>query len=77
LAELPSGEAINRIFSASETDISQISGLKSLTRLMFTPEPEDKVPYVLNMLHPASWLQEKDEDDAQGRTNYEVQKAVR
>ncbi|KAH6888355.1 alpha/beta-hydrolase [Coprinopsis sp. MPI-PUGE-AT-0042] len=52
-----------------------VSGLKSLTRLMFTPEPEDKVPYVMNMLHPKSWLEEKDEDDPEGRTNYDVQKA--
>ncbi|KAF8992925.1 Alpha/Beta hydrolase protein [Cyathus striatus] len=49
------------------------SGVRSLARLMVTSENEKKVPIVLPMLFPTKWLAERDEDDAQSRTNYDVQ----
>lgn len=60
----------------------------SLAKLMFTPEPEKKVPTVLDMLFPEAWLAEKakndphaewngnTEDNKQGRTNRDVQAEV-
>lgn len=55
---------------------------------MFTPEPIDKVPTVLDMLFPAKWLEERalsdphaewngnTEDNKEGKTNRDVQKEV-
>ncbi|KAH9483134.1 Poly(3-hydroxyalkanoate) depolymerase [Psilocybe cubensis] len=62
-----------------------MKGLTSLTKLMFTPEPIDKVPTVLDMLFPAKWLAERaqsdphaewngnTEDNREGKTNRDVQ----
>ncbi|KDR74369.1 hypothetical protein GALMADRAFT_250247 [Galerina marginata CBS 339.88] len=62
-----------------------LKGLTSLAKLMFTPDPEKKVPIVLDMLFPAAWLSEKaksdphaelngnTEDNKLGKTNREVQ----
>ncbi|KAL1689549.1 Alpha/Beta hydrolase protein [Schizophyllum commune] len=47
-------------------------GLKTLARLTFTP-PEQRAPLAMDMLFPQSWLDERDPDDPQGRTNREVQ----
>ncbi|TDL27248.1 alpha/beta-hydrolase [Rickenella mellea] len=49
-------------------------GLSTLTRLLTIKDPQDKVPFVLPMLFPESWLDEKSPDDTQGRTNREVQR---
>ncbi|PPQ86755.1 hypothetical protein CVT25_012400 [Psilocybe cyanescens] len=63
-----------------------LKGLTSLTKLIFTPDPVDKVPTVLDMLFPAQWLDERalsdphaewngnTEDNKQGKTNRDVQK---
>ena len=55
----------------------QWAGLKTLTRLVFITDPAKKVPLVMDMLYPAKWLAEHDEDDPQGRTNRDVQSEVR
>ena len=55
----------------------QWAGLKTLTRLVFIADPAKKVPLVMDMLYPAKWLAEHDEDDPQGRTNRDVQGEVR
>ena len=55
----------------------QWAGLKTLTRLVFIADPAKKVPLVMDMLYPAKWLAEHDEDDPQGRTNRDVQSEVR
>lgn len=66
----------------------QIKGLLSLAKLMFTPDPIKKVPTVLDMLFPRPWLSERAKTDphadfnentpenAQGKTNYDVQSEV-
>ncbi|KAG6906974.1 hypothetical protein DXG01_011171 [Tephrocybe rancida] len=51
----------------------QWSGLSSLTRLIFTPDPAMKANIVTEMLFPKSWLDLKAEDEAVGRTNRQVQ----
>ncbi|KAF9480209.1 alpha/beta-hydrolase [Pholiota conissans] len=60
-------------------------GLVALTKLLFTPDPVKKVPTVLDMLFPPSWLAERAKKDPhaefngntpendQGKTNYDVQ----
>ena len=55
----------------------QWAGLETLTRLVFITDPAKKVPLVMDMLYPAQWLAEHDEDDPQGRTNRDVQSEVR
>ncbi|KAF8905851.1 Alpha/Beta hydrolase protein [Gymnopilus junonius] len=62
-----------------------LKGLQCLTKLTFTPAPENKVPTVLDMLFPKVWLDEKaksdphaewngnTEDNKQGKTNSDVQ----
>ncbi|KAL1744899.1 Alpha/Beta hydrolase protein [Schizophyllum fasciatum] len=47
-------------------------GMKTLARLTFTP-PEQRPPLVMDMLFPRSWLDARDENDPNGRTNREVQ----
>ena len=54
------------------TRASQWYGLKTLARLTFTP-PEQRAPLAMDMLFPQAWLDERDPDDPQGRTNREVQ----
>ncbi|TFK28647.1 alpha/beta-hydrolase [Coprinopsis marcescibilis] len=48
-------------------------GFLTLGRLLFTPDPVKKIPIVLGMLYPNKWLDEKAEDDSQGRTNRQIQ----
>ncbi|KAI0807433.1 alpha/beta-hydrolase [Fomes fomentarius] len=48
-------------------------GLKNLTRTMMIREPEKRIPYVLEMLFPQEWLDAKNPDDPEGRTNREIQ----
>ncbi|KAJ7045924.1 alpha beta-hydrolase [Mycena alexandri] len=50
-----------------------LQGVKFLTSLLLTKEPEEKVPTVLKMLYPASWLDETAMDDERQRSNREVQ----
>lgn len=40
-------------------------------------EPEKRIPYVLEMLYPKSWLDSKDPTDPEGRTHYETETIVR
>ncbi|KAJ7761133.1 alpha beta-hydrolase [Mycena metata] len=54
-------------------NLPPFQGIKSLTTLLFTKEPADKVPTVLNMLYPSSWLDEPAVDDERQRSNREVQ----
>ncbi|KAJ7128871.1 alpha/beta-hydrolase [Mycena filopes] len=54
-------------------NLPPFEGLKALTTLLLTKKPEDKVPTVLGMLYPPSWLDAPATDDEQGRTNREVQ----
>ncbi len=39
-------------------------------------EPEKRIPYVLEMLFPQEWLDAKNPDDPEGRTNREIQTEV-
>ncbi|KAF8897119.1 Alpha/Beta hydrolase protein [Infundibulicybe gibba] len=48
-------------------------GITSLGRLIFTPDVAKKVPIVMEMLFPKTWLDEKAMDDTTDRTNYQVQ----
>lgn len=45
-------------------------------RVQFIRDPEKRSPYVVEMCFNASWLDAKAENDAEGRTNREVQIAV-
>ncbi|KAF5336997.1 hypothetical protein D9611_002917 [Ephemerocybe angulata] len=54
-------------------NLPPLSGMTSLARLMVTTEPAPKVKLVLDMLYPLKWLEEKAEDDPQGRSNRDVQ----
>ncbi len=50
-------------------------GVSSLTKLLFTPDPIKKAPIVMEMLFPAAWLSEADEEDPR-KTNRQVQTEV-
>ncbi|KAF9040716.1 Alpha/Beta hydrolase protein [Panaeolus papilionaceus] len=63
------------------------TGVSSLARLLVTPEPEKKIPIVMNMIFSNKWLGEKargvvypGEDKSksgdEGKTNYDVQAAA-
>lgn len=58
------------------TSSCQYTGLKNLTRTMMIREPEKRIPYVLEMLFPQEWLDAKNPDDPEGRTNREIQTEV-
>lgn len=45
-------------------------------RLLTITDPHIKVAIILNMLYPQAWLTEKALDDAESRTNMEVQTKV-
>ena len=45
-------------------------------RLLTIKEPIKKVPYAHNMIFHKEWLDLKDEDDEQGRTNRETMTEV-
>lgn len=47
-----------------------------MCRVSMTGDPDVKVPILMDMLFPQSWLAEKAEDDPEGRTNLEVHSAV-
>lgn len=42
-------------------------------RLTFTADPAVKIPIILEMVYPISWLDSKAEDDPSGRTNREIE----
>ena len=46
-------------------------------RLLLIQDPEVKIPMVLDMIFARKWLDEKAEDDPEGRTNREIQTIVR
>ena len=46
-------------------------------RTMMIKEPEQKIPYVLEMLYPKEWLDAKNPKDPEGRTNREIETVVR
>ncbi|KAJ7074320.1 alpha/beta-hydrolase [Mycena amicta] len=48
-------------------------GAVSLGRLMLTSDIEKKIPLILQMVYPQSWLDARAEDDEQGRSNHELQ----
>lgn len=50
-------------------------GSTALARLLMTGDPDAKVPILMDMLFPQSWLAEKAEDDPEGRTNLEIHSA--
>lgn len=54
-------------------DIADVNDMQSSFRLVLIPDPKDKAPIVMDMLFPSEWLNQKAENDAQGRTNREVQ----
>ena len=45
-------------------------------RTMMIREPEQRIPHVLEMLFPQTWLDAKNPSDPQGRTNREIQEEV-
>ena len=45
-------------------------------RTMMIREPEKRIPHVLEMLFPKTWLDAKNPSDPQGRTNREIQEEV-
>ncbi|OBZ75155.1 putative aminoacrylate hydrolase RutD [Grifola frondosa] len=51
-------------------------GMISLTRLTAITDPEVKIPIILDMLFPQTWLDEPADNGSQGRTNREVQTEV-
>ena len=53
------------------------TGLKNLLRTMMIKDPEQRIPLVLEMLFPQSWLDAKNETDPEGRTNREIETVVR
>ncbi|KAJ7871486.1 alpha/beta-hydrolase [Mycena olivaceomarginata] len=55
------------------TNFPPWKGFISLGRLTFMTDVELKIPIILAMCYPLSWLEEPAEDDAEGRTNREVQ----
>ncbi|KAI0747963.1 alpha/beta-hydrolase [Daedaleopsis nitida] len=50
-------------------------GIKNLVRTMMIKEPEQRIPLVLEMLFPQEWLDAKDPEDPEGRTNREIETA--
>ncbi|RDB15640.1 putative aminoacrylate hydrolase RutD [Hypsizygus marmoreus] len=52
------------------------TGVVALAKLTFTLDPVKKAAIATEMLYPAPWLNEKAEDDPQGRTNRQVQKEM-
>lgn len=42
-------------------------------RLTFTADVDLKIPIILDMVYPQKWIDEPAEDDAQGRSNREIQ----
>ena len=50
--------------------------LKSGCRIQFIKDRKERIPYVVEVCFNASWLDATAENDAEGRTNREVQTAV-
>ncbi|TFK52317.1 alpha/beta-hydrolase [Heliocybe sulcata] len=55
------------------TNLPGLDALSYIFKATFEPDLEKKIPYILAMGFPNKWLEEKAEDDSQGRTNREVQ----
>ncbi|KAJ7440150.1 alpha beta-hydrolase [Mycena latifolia] len=51
-------------------------GIKCLTTLLLTQDPEKKAPTVMKMLYPSTWLDAKARDDPEGRLNRQVQTEI-
>ncbi|TCD65413.1 hypothetical protein EIP91_002712 [Steccherinum ochraceum] len=47
-------------------------GFSTLARLLTVADPEVKIPMIHDMIFSDFWLDEKDEDDTEGRTNGEL-----
>ncbi|PIL23842.1 hypothetical protein GSI_13593 [Ganoderma sinense ZZ0214-1] len=54
-------------------DLPSYAGLRNLLWTMTIREPEKRIPYVLGMLYPKPWLDSKNPDDPEGRTNHETE----
>ncbi|EIN07697.1 alpha/beta-hydrolase [Punctularia strigosozonata HHB-11173 SS5] len=60
----------------SDADEMKWKGLSSLARLTFMTDPEEKIPIILEMVFPVSWLDSPAEEDPEGRTNRAVQTEI-
>lgn len=65
--------AVARNTARSPAAIPTIKGITTIVRLLAITDPEVKVPLILDMMFPKSWLDSQDPDDPQSRTNREVQ----
>ncbi|CAK5264861.1 unnamed protein product [Mycena citricolor] len=54
-------------------NFSPWKGTRSLAKLTFTADVEDKIPIILDMVYPAGWLDEPVEGGEPGQTNREEQ----
>ncbi|PCH38657.1 alpha/beta-hydrolase [Wolfiporia cocos MD-104 SS10] len=65
--------AVTRAKRDVRASLPSLKGVSSLARLLGMSDPEAKIPVVLDMVFPRAWLDAPAENDAQGRTNREVQ----
>ncbi|KAI0736621.1 Alpha/Beta hydrolase protein [Fomitopsis betulina] len=65
--------AVTRAKRSLSSAFPSVKGVTSLARLLLTQDPEVKIPMVLDMIFARKWLDEKMEDDPEGRTNREIQ----
>ncbi|KZT74193.1 alpha/beta-hydrolase [Daedalea quercina L-15889] len=66
--------AVTRAKRTLRSAFPSVSWVLDLTRaLLLIQDPDVKIPLVLDMIFARDWLDDKAEDDPQGRTNREVQ----
>jgi len=58
------------------TNIPSRKGVTGLAKATLISDPEKKIPVVLEMVYPVSWLDSKAINDPQGRTNREIQTEI-
>jgi len=64
------------VYSKFYICLSFVSLTRVMHRLLTISDPYIKVPIMLDMLFPRAWLTESALDDAEGRSNMEVQTKV-
>ncbi|KZT03511.1 alpha/beta-hydrolase [Laetiporus sulphureus 93-53] len=65
--------AVTRAKRSPWTALPSVKGMTTLARLLAITDPEAKIPLVLDMVFPQSWLNAPAEGDPEDRTNREVQ----
>ncbi|KAI0933150.1 hypothetical protein AcV7_004707 [Taiwanofungus camphoratus] len=66
--------AVTRANRTPKSSLPSLKGIFSLARLLIITDPDTKIPIILDMVFPQSWLDALAPGDLRGWTNREVQK---